>query len=295
MALITDRFFKLLPESYDRSYEGVSLGIEEFITLDVAPASRREVETLSGYTLGDAHPVNTQSILDSFTFDALSPTQYVFKLSYIPKQLSDSENTLGVPQVNVQFNTWYTEKVAEFDTLTSLPIENSAGDPPSPRPVIQIPNDEIILTQRQTSIDTTRRQAKGRVNSSAFNLVGESIPAYCAMLSDYRFNIVIVDYAGTVEYDVTYSFKTNYKKNVAGLVIGFKTEWLNAGFRFLTTASDKSTAKTYINDDWSTPVEPVKLNADGTVLPTPTPIYNENLFLDTEDFGAWSLPTAWPY
>ena len=115
------------------------------------------------------------------------------------------------------------------------------------------------------------------------------------MLSDYRFNIVIVDDAGTVEYDVTYSFKTNYKKNVAGLVIGFKTEWLNAGFRFLTTANVKSTAKTYINDDWSTPVEPVKLNADGTVLPTPTPNYNENLFLDTEDFGAWSLPTAWPY
>jgi hypothetical protein len=293
MATITDRFFKLLPESYDRSYEGVSLGIEEFITLDVAPASRREVETLSGYTLGDAHPVNTQSILDSFTFAALSPTQYVFKLSYIPKQLSDSESTLGVPQVNVQFNTWYTEKVAEFDTVTQLPIQNTVGDAPSPLPVVSVPNDEIIFTRRQSSVDLTRNSKKGRINSVAFNLVGVSIPQYCGMLSDYRFQPVYDD-LGNVTYDVTYAFKTNYKKNVSGNQIGFKIELLNAGFSFYATASTASSKRFYENDDGSYPVDPVKINQDGTV-PVVTPSYNEFVIHDTEDFSTWGLPTAWPY
>ena len=295
MAVITDRFFRLLPEDYERSYEGVSLDLEEVITLDIPPTSMKEVETLSGYVLGSANPFNAQSILDSFNITAISTTQYQLNLVYIPKQISQNENTGGVPQVNVQFNTWYTERVAEFDTISGDPVENSAGDPYSPRPVVQIPNDEIIFTRRQTSVDLTRNQHKGKVNDVAFNLVGVSIPQYCAMLSDYSFSVVIVDDAGTVEYDVTYAFKTNYKKNQADNIIGFKLELLNAGFRFLTTANDKSTARDYINDDNTTPIEPVKLNINGTVPLTDPANYKEFLIHETEDFSTWGLPTAWPY
>lgn len=292
MALIIDRFFRLKPESYTREYEGVSLELQEFITLDVPPANVKEVETLSGYNLGESHPVNTQSILDDLVIESTSPTQYVLNLTYIPRQISQNENTGGVPQVRVQFETWYTERVAEFDTISGLPIENSAGDPYNPRPVVQVPNDEIILVRRQSSVDLTRNADKGKVNDVAFTLVGVSIPPFCAMLSDYRFEPVYDD-DGNVEYDVTYAFKTNYKKNQAGTVIGFKLELLNAGFRFLTTPNDKTTARDYVNDDGSTPIEPVKINADGTIPATAN--YKEFLIHETEDFGAWGLPTAWPY
>ena len=292
MALVTDRFFKLLPESYDRSYEGVSLGIEEFITLDVAPASRREVETLSGYTLGDAHPVNTQSILDSFTFDALSPTQYVFKLSYIPRQISQS-NGGASPQTRVQFGTWYTTRVAEFDTITpTLAVANSAKDAPNPLPSIQIPHDEIIITKRQSSFDLTRTADKGKVNSSAFNLVGVNIPENCGMLSDYRFETVEDD-AGVISYDVTYAFKTNFKKNVSGTVIGFKLEILDAGYNKLV-AGESVTIRS--NKTKTLPVEPVRLDGAGAVLPVASAsVYYERLIHERADFGSWGLDTTWPY
>ena len=42
MSVIVDRFFKLFPEDYERDYEGVMIEEEEFITLDVAPASISE-------------------------------------------------------------------------------------------------------------------------------------------------------------------------------------------------------------------------------------------------------------
>jgi hypothetical protein len=292
MSVIIDRFFRLLPESYERQYEGVSLGLEEFITLDVAPANLAEVEILAGYTLGDASLTNPESILDGLDFKATSPTQYTFSLVYVPKQLSQS-NGGATPQVQVQFGTWYTDKVAEFDTVTQLPIQNTVGDAPSPLPVVSVPNDEIIFTRRQSSVDLTRNSKKGRINDTAFDLVGVSIPQYCGMLSDYRFQPVFDDVGG-VTYDVTYAFKTNYKKNVTGDQIGFKIELLNAGFSFFSTLNDPTTKTKYENDDGSFPVDPVKINEDGTV-PNVTPFYTEFVIHDTEDFSTWGLPTAWPY
>lgn len=292
MAVIIDRFFRLLPESYERDYDGVTLELEEFITLDVAPANLAEVETLSGYVLGSPHPTNPTSILDSFPFKAVSPTQYVFNLNYIPRQTSQN-NGGASPQTTVQFNTWYTTKVAEFDTVTpTLAVANSAGDAPNPLPTVQIPHDEIILIKRQSSFDLSRTKDKGKVNSVAFNLVGINIPINCAMLSDYRF-VAIEDDLGVISYDVTYAFKTNFKKNVSGTVIGFKLEILDAGYNKLVGGEQVQIVS---NKTKSLPVEPVRLDGAGAVLPVASAsVYYERLIHEQEDFGSWGLDTTWPY
>lgn len=292
MSVITNRIFRLLPERYDREYEGVTIEAIEFITLDVAPANLKEVETLSGYVLGAANPTNAQSILDDFSIEATTPTQYVFSLSYVPKQSSKSNESGGAPQIHVQFGTWYTDRVVEFDTVSGNPIANAVGDAPNPLPVIKIPNDEIIFTRRQTTVDLTRNASKGRINDTAFTLVGVSIPQYCGMLSDYSFQVVYDD-DGNVEYDVTYAFKTSQKKNNAGSVIGFKVEIANTGFNFYKVASTPP-AIPYRNDDNTIPVSSKDLKLDGTVN-NGARVYNEFVIHDTEDFSTWGLPTAWPY
>ena len=292
MSIITGTFQRLLPASYSREYEGVTLEVEEFITLDVAPASFAEVETLSGHVLGESHPINVTSILDDFPIKAISPTQYVLNLTYVPRQISQS-NGGASPQTRVQFGTWYTTRVAEFVTITpTLAVANSAKDAPNPLPSIQIPHDEIIITKRQSSFDLTRTADKGKVNSSAFNLVGVNIPENCGMLSDYRFETVEDD-AGVISYDVTYAFKTNFKKNVSGTVIGFKLEILDAGYNKLV-AGESVTIRS--NKTKTLPVEPVRLDGAGAVLPVASAsVYYERLIHERADFGSWGLDTTWPY
>lgn len=291
MSVIINTFQRLLPAGYNREYEGVTLEVEQFITLDVAPASFSEVETLSGHVLGDAHPINVTSILDSFPIKAISPTQYVINLTYLPRQISQS-NGGASPQTRVSFNTWYTTRVAEFDTVTGLAVANSAKDAPNPLPSVQIPHDEIVLVKRQSSFDLSRTKDKGKVNSSAFTLVGVSIPINCAMLSDYTFTTVEND-LGVISYDVTYSFKTNFKKNQAGTIIGFELEILDAGYNKLE-AGVSTTIRSVKTK--SLPVEPVRLNGAGAVLATASPsVYYERLIHEQANFGSWGLDTTWPY
>jgi len=294
MSVEVDRFSRLLPESYERAYEGVTISEEVILTLDVAPASFSEVETIAGYSTGDAHPVNSQSILDNFDIEAISPVQYKINLDYVPRSVSKTEGG-ATPQTRVQFNTWYTTRVAEFDTVTGDAVANSAGDAPNPLPLIQIPNDEIVIVKRQSSFDLSRTKDKGKVNSSAFNLVGINIPENCAMLSEYRFDVVYDD-LGNVEYDVTYAFKTNFKKNDAGDVIGFKLEILDAGFNKLV-GGEKFQIKS--KKSKTLPVEPVRLNGSGAVLtpelPSTASVYYERLIHERADFGSWGLDTTWPY
>ena len=294
MSVIIDRFFRILPEGYERAYEGVTISQEEFIVLDVPPASFAEVEILSGYSTGDPHPVNSQSILDNYEIEAISPVQYKISLDYVPRNTSRSEGG-ATPQTRVQFNTWYSTRVAEFDTVTGDAVANSAGDAPNPLPSIQVPHDEIILIKRQSSFDLSRTKDKGKVNSSAFTLVGISIPENCAMLSDYRFDVVYDD-LGNVEYDVTYAFKTNFKENAGGTVIGFKLEILDAGY-FKIDGADRVQIRS--NKSKTLPVEPVRLNGSGAVLtpelPSTPSVYYERLIHERADFGSWGLDTTWPY
>lgn len=291
MSVEVDRFSRLLPVSYERAYEGVTISEEVMLILDVAPASFSEVETIAAYSTGSAHPVNSQSILDNFEIEAISPTQYKINLDYVPRNTSKTEGG-ATPQTRVQFNTWYTTRVAEFDTVSGLAVANSAKDAPNPLPSIQIPHDEIVLVKRQSSFDLTRTKDKGKVNSSAFTLVGITIPENCAMLSDYRFDVVYDD-LGNVEYDVTYAFKTNFKENAGGTVIGFALEILDAGFNKLVAGESEPIRS---NKTKTLPVEPVRLDGAGAVLPIASAsVYYERLIHERADFGTWGLDTTWPY
>ena len=292
MSVEVDRFSRLLPVSYERAYEGVTISEEVMLILDVAPASFSEVETIAAYTTGSAHPVNSQSILDNFEIEAISPTQYKINLDYVPRNTSRTEGG-ATPQTKVFFNTWYTTRVAEFDTITpTLAVANSAKDAPNPLPSIQIPHDEIVIVKRQSSFDLTRTKDKGKVNTSAFTLVGISIPANCAMLSEYRFDVVYDD-LGNVEYDVTYAFKTNFKENVSGTVIGFKLEILDAGYNKLVAGVSTPIRS---NKTKTLPVEPVRLDGAGAVLATASAsVYYERLIHERADFGSCGLDTTWPY
>ena len=289
----------LLPEDYERDTDGLSWTTKERYTYLTPPTSLNFVELDSGYEIGDQNPDATGSIIDSIDIEAEDTLNFIVTVNYIPRQVSAvNSGNLQTGQVEVQFNTWYSTKVVEYDTVDSSPIANSAGDAPNPLPVRQVPNDEIVIVRRESSFNLSRTQDKGKINSSAFTLVGVSIPQYCAMLSDYSFTVIYDEDNNVDGYNVRYAFQTNYKKNFSGAIIGFKLELLDAGFNKLTTANDQDTSTPILsNKSKIAPATAVKLDGSGQVLTgaNPTPVYYEKVADDVVNFTGYGLPTSWPY
>jgi len=285
----------LFKNGYDRDNGGASKSISYRLTFDTNPESFEEVERLSGFLLGERHPISTHLVLVDISIESEDNCKFILNANWVPEQLSNlSTSEEGEEKPEVLIGTWWLDRVVTADTETGEPIENSAKSPPSSYPTVRIPQEEITIRQRERSIDFDRAQDQGQINDGTVQIAGRTVPKYCLMLMSYNYTAGY-DEDGYVYYDVEYVFRSNYTKNKSGDLIGFKLEWLDAGFNGLLLSGEKYVIK--FKGDKGVPTDPVKLDGAGKPLipQTATSIYNENVLHFLTSFSGYPIPKDWPY
>ena len=174
----------------------------------------------------------------------------------------------------VPFN-WSYQRVVTVDKESGVAIENSAGDPFDPPFIEVVPN------------------IGWRVTNASFQMIGLTIPKYCAQLSNYT-PVPQYDQYGNFFSLNTYEVKWNFAlSKETGDKIGFRQEVLNAGYNALRTANDLTTkARRYIKGEPC--VTPQKLKSDGTPELTAAVDYLQFTVNDLVDFSAFGLPLQYP-
>ena len=266
------------------------------LTFDEPMESLEEVERLSTFELSQRNDINPSLVLNDISIEAQDNKVFLLSASWIPEQFSFTSDTeSGETRADVQINTWWLDRVVTADAEDGSAIEDSAHSPPSVYPTVRVPQEEIVIKQRERSIDFSRAQDQGKLNNSQVKIAGRTIPKYCCMLMSYSY-VTGYDEEGFVYYEVTYVFRTNYTKNAGGDVIGFKYEWLDAGFNGWNTVTLKPYTLKFKGDK-GTPTNPVKLDGAGKPLSPQTlpPVYNENVLHFLTDFSGYPIPSEWPY
>ena len=189
--------------------------------------------------------------------------------------------------------SWTYQKVVTHDKESGDPIENPAGDPPLNPFVRNVPCLGWRITLRESTDRLSRAFNIGDINNSAFTMLGQSIPKYCAQLYNYEPDPQY-DAEGNFfslnTYDVRWNFALDQTGNTR---IGFREEVLAAGYQYLVTPGDKSGDKYKIVGDDLEPIStPAKLDSQGQI--TNTAYYQKWVVDDLTNFAAFNLPTNYP-
>ena len=192
----------------------------------------------------------------------------------------------------VPFN-WSYSKVVTHDKETGDPIETTAGKPINPPYMQIVPNIGWRVTLRETNANVTRNFQQGNINDASFQMLGMTVPKYCAQLSNYTPNPQYDD-EGTLYFLNTYEIKLNFALAQDGVTrIGFKAENLSAGFNQLKVAGDKTGGTNRIYGQDRQPVNTmVKLGLNGQV--TDDAVYQQWTINDLTGFSAFGIPLNYP-
>lgn len=183
-----------------------------------------------------------------------------------------AENPIFEP-AQIEWDSENFEEVAVYDNAGDA-ILNSAGDP-----------YENVMRERTRRVVTVRKNvasvptwiitAEDAVNSSAFVLDGVTVPTGMAKLGAPRLS-AWMNRNGTVYREMAMQIILNKD--------GWNLQPLEAGFRYRNGDGDLVRA---VSDDGTDVTSPVCLNADGELIPDPTP--------STVVFGDWDVYPAFDF
>jgi len=263
-----------------------------YIQYDEASIDASEAIRHSGFFCGEEHPNQVWLSLESIDVEPLSGKDWIFSLTYTTDQTNKNDSDSGDAQdfkTDVQFSKWTYQRVVTVDKETGAPVVNTADEPFDSPIVEEVSCPVLSVTRRRTSPNMEIMENIGSINSSQFNLVGITIPKYCAQLSDYRIERR-QDQEGNGFYIQTFEFKLNFNQSKStGETIGFKAEVANTGFRV------KKESGSYANITYQgEPItSPAFLNTEGTSA-TNTPNYIQFVINDLFNFKSFNLPTRYP-
>lgn len=247
----------------------------------------------SGFFCGEEHPNNIWLSLQSIDAESISGQEWILSLNYTTEQTNI--NNIDNPQdfkTDVQFSKWNFQRVVFQDKETGLPVVNKAGELFDKPLIEEISCPIVSVTRRKTSPNMEIIQNIGSINSTAFNLVGITIPKYCAQLSDYTIDRG-QDQDGNAFYTQKFEFKLNFNKSKdTGETIGFKAEVGNTGFNYLDS-NNKLAEITIKNSPVSVAQYLDSTGGYSTVSP-PEPNYLQFVINNLYDFKTYNLPTRYP-
>lgn len=267
------------------------------VVFTTPPATALEAIDLSGFRNGMSHRIlHWLSIEDGSLTASPMDSGLEWEISAVyssqGSRVNYSDELEEFRTKVVPFN-WSYSKIVTHDKETGDPIETHAGDPIDPPYMQTVPNIGWRITLRETNANVQRNFLQGNVNDTTFQLLGMSIPKYCAQLSNYSPSPQYDD-EGTLYFLNTYEIKLNFALAQDGNTrIGFQAENLSAGFNQLKVAGDKTQGTNRIYGSDRQPVNRmVKLGANGQV--TDDAVYQQWTINDLTGFAAFGLPTNYP-
>ncbi len=285
---IIEKYCLLDGSSASSNYNESVLEEQWYIKYDIVASDPNEAIRHSGFFVGEEHPNNVWFSLQNISAEAMSGQEWIVSLTYTTRQTDANGSDVDF-KTDVQFSKWTYQRVVTKDKETGADVVNSAGEPFDSPIVEEIACPVVSVTRRRTSPNMEIIQQIGSINSSAFNLVGISIPKYCAQFSDYRIERG-QDQDGNAFYTQTFEFKLNFNKSEdTGETIGFKAEVANTGFR-VNKGSGKYANILYQGEPITSPAF---LTTDGT-SGTNTPNYIQFVINNLNNFSSFNLPTRYP-
>jgi len=267
------------------------------VVFDSTPVSGLDAIAQAGFYSGMPHRIMSwlaieDGSLQAETIHGGDEWAITAKYSQLGASASKSSNEESYRTEVVPFS-WSYQRVVTIDKESGDAIENSAGDPFDPPFMEVVPNIGWRVTMRETSANMSRCFSVGSINNASFQMLGLTIPKYCAQLSNFT-PVPQYDSDGNFFSLNTYEVKWNFNvSKESGDKIGFRQEVLNAGYNALRTASDLSTkARRYFKNEPC--VTPQKLKADGTPELTSAVDYLQFTVNDLADFSAFGLPLNYP-
>tara|TARA_R110002020_G_scaffold175493_1_gene367397 strand:+ start:13795 stop:14706 length:912 start_codon:yes stop_codon:yes gene_type:complete len=270
------------------------------VVFDTTPVSGLDAISQAGFYSGMPHRIMSWLAIEDGSLQAETihgGDEWAISATYSIKgaTASKSDTDLTSYRTEVVPFSWSYQRVVSIDKETGDAIENSAGDPFDPPFMEVVPNIGWRITMRETSANMSRCFSVGSINNASFQMLGLTIPKYCAQLSNFT-PVPQYDEFGNFFSLNTYEVKWNFNesKEKANLKIGFKQEVLNAGYNALKTANDLTTiARRYLNNEPC--VTQQKLKDDGTPeLTKDTADYLQFVVNDLADFSTFGLPLNYP-
>lgn len=289
-----------------RANNATEMSESYFVTFTTNVTDPVDAINSSGYTIGQAHPIQTIFKLTGLSGIPLKGDEWMFELTWNDDQtLSASGATPAEFNALIDYGSWSFQRVVEKDkrptpiggTQAALDIQNTAGEKFDPPPLETITYPTVSIKVRSNTPDIDIIEDVGKINDTSFDIVGITCAPFTAMLADYKIVPVTDPQTGTVRYDNTFTFQLNYSRDQEdnAVIIGFQAQIANVGLNELLSGESKTQAIQDNNQQDVTVAQFLKGGAaadKGEVSRLAN--YLTYVINDLKDFSTYGLPTAYP-
>ncbi len=311
MANILNTFW-LVNVDGDQGSDGIIAQTESVIILfDAVVVDVPDAIRFSGFRGGQQHrTANTLFITGSIGAAVQAEsngTTWEFTIDYESRGYNPNSPDEVDYRPKVSHSKWSYPRTVAFDKETGEPILRPNGEAYEPALSVGVSALIIHVTVRENSANTDRIGLIGSVNNTQISIAGTTIPKFCGMFDDYQTE-PFYDEEGFLTFFNTYSIKTKFFKNKAGLLIGFKIESMEASFNAIVgTGEDAKLLEVQVESllkaadpeagteatfELVPKAEPTLIDENGRE--TTVAFYNEWMPFDLISFSQFGLPTSYP-
>lgn len=280
MALIIEKQV-LEGDSASLSGENATHSLKYFIRFDTNISNSLQAISAANFFIGQEHPTASGLSLESITANPIDGKNWMFECEYSnAKTYSNPDGSDENYRPEISWGSWQQE--------VAIPLTNAADDLFDPPPTRVIYWQQIRITKFEPNPYQDRLLLQGHFNSAQFSLVGITVPEYCAMLAGYDTQPE-TDSDDEEYFRNTFIINLCFKKSADGLsTIGFKQEYINAGYNTKSAGGDKAPIVFPTGEQAETPQ---LLTANGQST-TDTPNYILYTPEETTDFTVFGLPVT---